>query len=613
MRVVKGRKLHYKKKETLNEMFWNTVKDYPDTKAMTFFDDGSLKSLTYREFGDYVKNLAKGLISLGIKKGDRVAIYSDTRFEWELFDFAILTAGAIVVTVHSILNREQVEYIIKDSESKVIIVENEILLENVKDLDAKIVTIEKTNEMHMNEVLELGKHFEVDYGRTWQSVEPDDVASIVYTSGTTGEPKGAMLTHWNWRFNTISVDTIIPFYPGEKYICFLPLSHVFQRLVFFAGVSKAANAVFTTPQMFVETLRLVKPVAFVTVPRVLERANKGILENVEKQSALKKRIFYWARDVAIRCGMKMSRGESFGLKLGLQRWLADRLVYSKIRERLGLQRIRFICSSGAELAKNLAYMFNGMGIPVIEGYGMTETAAPSNLNPVERFKPGTVGPPIPGIEEAVADDGEILIRGDNVMKGYWKKPHMTEEVFTEDGWLKTGDLGDFDEDGYLIFLGRKKLIIVLDTGKNVSPIPIEEELTKNPYISDALLLGDGKPFVAALIQPNYNMLLELAKQLGVSYDKSRIKIQKGISGEDEVVGVDENLVKNSKILEFYAKIVEGANRKFAKHETVKKFRLIPEAFSIEKGELTPTLKKRKHVILKNYENYVKEIYDRTCS
>ncbi len=611
-RIVRGQELRYDRKETLNEMFWKSVESFEDVDAMKYWSDGKLRSVSYAAFGERVKNLAKGLMELGIKPGDRVAIYSDTRYEWELFDFAAMTAGAIVVTVHSVLNKQQVEYIIRDSESSIVIAE-EKLLDKLSDLEVKVVTIEESekSEYSLKDVEEIGRRSGIsdeEYEAVWRGVKPDDVSSIVYTSGTTGEPKGAMLTHWNWRFNAMSVMSITPFYPGEPHICYLPLSHVYQRLVFFAGVSKGATAVFCTPQQFVDTSTTVKPVGLIVVPRVLERVNKGILENVEKQSALKKKIFYWARDVAIECGKKMSKGEDYGFLLSLKWKIANKLVYSKIKKGLGLERIRFICSAAAELQKNLAYMFNGMGIPVIEGYGMTETAAPSNLNPVGRFKPGTVGPPIPGVEEAIADDGEILIRGDNVMKGYWKKPLQTREAFTPDGWLKTGDLGEFDEDGYLIFLGRKKHIIVLDTGKNVSPMPIEEELVRNPYISDALIVGDGKPYIAALIQPNFNLLVELADRLGIDYDRSKTVIKKGLSGEDEIVAVDENLLKHPKIQEFYSKIVEEANRKFAKHEIIRKFRLIPEAFSIERGELTPTLKKRQHVILKNYERYIEEMY-----
>jgi len=602
MQVVKGKELAYDKKETLTEMFWGIVKKYPDVSALSFLEGGGLKSLSYREFGARVEKIAKGLIELGINPGDRVAIYSSTRYEWEVFDFAIMSAGAIVTTIHSVLNKEQVNYIIDDSESKVVIAENEELAKKVES-DVTIVTIEG-GDVNLEKLIQIGEKSSKNL--YWDS-KPDDIASIVYTSGTTGEPKGAMLTHWNWRFNAMSVMSITPFYPGEPYICYLPLSHVFQRLVFFAGVSRAANAVFAKPENFVETLKLVKPVAFVAVPRILERINRGILENIENQSKIKRKIFYWARDVAIECGRKISKEEKFGSLLEFKRKLADKLVYSKVRSALGLENIRFICSAAAELSKNLAYMFNGMGIPVIEGYGMTETAAPTNLNPLKRFKPGTVGPPIPGIEEAIAEDGEILVRGENVMVGYWKKPHLTKETFTEGGWLKTGDLGRFDEDGYLIFLGRKKHIIVLDTGKNVSPIPIEEELTKSPYIADALILGDEKPFISALIQPNFNLLIKLAKRLGVEYDENEIIVKKQV-GEEEVVQVGADFVMNPKIVEFYSRIVDEVNSKFANYERIKKFKLVPRAFSIEKGELTPTLKKRQHVIIKNFEDYVREIY-----
>jgi len=335
-----------------------------------------------------------------------------------------------------------------------------------------------------------------------------------------------------------------------------------------------------------------------------------LLRESKKSSSFAKKLFYWSRNVAVECGKRMSRGENYGFWLSFKRFLADKLVYSKIRGNLGLQRIRFVCSAAAELQKELAYMFNGMGIPVIEGYGLTETAAPSNLNPVGRFKPGTVGPPIPGVEEAIAEDGEILIRGDNVMKGYWRKDAETREAFTEDGWLRTGDLGEFDEDGYLIFLGRKKHIIVLDTGKNVSPIPIEEELLKNSLVSEAVIIGDGKPYITALIVPNFKMLISIAEERGIVYDRTKTKTARGISGEEEVVAVDDKLLENPEILKIYTKIVEDVNGKFAIHERIKKFRLLPEAFTIEKGEITPTMKKRIHVILKRYEKLIEEMYRR---
>ncbi|MBO8179776.1 MAG: long-chain fatty acid--CoA ligase [Archaeoglobus sp.] len=601
-KTAKGEELKVERKETLNKMFWSVIADHSDVPAIGYWSDGELKYISYREFGGRVGKLAKFLISYGLRKGDRVAIYADTRYEWEIADLAILTAGGIVVTVHSVLNRQQVEYILRDSESKLVFTEKKYA-DNLPE-DVEVFFLDEISKLSREEAADE------EYEERWRSIKPDDVASIVYTSGTTGEPKGAMLTHWNWRFNALSVMSITPFYPGEPHICYLPLSHVYQRLVFFAGISRAATAVFCTPQQFLETSRAVKPVGLVVVPRILERVNAGIIERVEKSSKLAKKLFYWSRNVAIEYGRMMSRGEGYGLWLSLKSFLADKLVYSKIRENLGFQRVRFICSSAAELQKELAYMFNGMGIPVIEGYGMTETAAPSNLNPVGRFKPGTVGPPIPGVEEAIAEDGEILVKGENVMKGYWKKDDETKKAFTPDGWLKTGDLGEFDEDGYLIFLGRKKHIIVLDTGKNVSPIPIEEELLKNPLISDAVIIGDRKPYITALIVPNFEMLINIAEEGKIDYDRTKTSTVRGISGEEEVVAVDEKLVENPEILKIYGRIVEEVNSKFAAHERIKKFKLLPEAFTIEKGEVTPTMKKRRHVILKRYEKFIEEMYRR---
>jgi long-chain acyl-CoA synthetase len=601
-KIVKGEELKVERRETLSEMFWGVVAKHSDTPAIGYWSDGELKYISYREFGDRVKELAEVLISFGLRKGDRVAIYADTRYEWEIADLAVLTAGGIVVTVHSVLNRQQVEYILRDSDSRLVFTEKKYADNLPKDVE--VFLLDEISQLNGGEITDE------EYEERLRSVRPDDVASIVYTSGTTGEPKGAMLTHWNWRFNALSVMSITPFYPGEPHICYLPLSHVYQRLVFFAGVSRGATAVFCTPQQFLETSRAVKPVGLVVVPRILERINAGILERVERSSKLAKKLFYWSRGVAVECGRRMSRREGYGLWLSFKRFLADKLVYKKIRENLGLQRIRFVCSSAAELQKELAYMFNGMGIPVIEGYGLTEVAAPSNLNPVGRFKPGTVGPPIPGVEEAIAEDGEILIRGDNVMKGYWRKDDETRNTFTPDGWLKTGDLGDFDEDGYLIFLGRKKHIIVLDTGKNVSPIPIEEELLKNPLVSDVVIIGDGKPYITALIVPNFEMLINIAEEGQIDYDRTKTRTVRGISGEEEVVAVDERLVENPEILEVYSRIVEDVNGNLASHERIKRFKLLPEAFTIDKGEITPTMKKRRHVILKRYEKFIEEMYRR---
>ncbi|MEM4456023.1 MAG: long-chain fatty acid--CoA ligase [Archaeoglobaceae archaeon] len=605
-KVVKGKSLEITRRESLNEMLWNTAKEHPEKPCVSFYEAERLRSISYSEFWNLIERISKGLIEIGVKRGDRVAILSSTRYEWELFDFAIMCAGAIVVPIHTTLSESIVRYILEDSGSKLVVVENKELERKIGDLDLEKIEIE--DKRSIENLLKLGEESKVDFEKIWRSVRPDDISSIVYTSGTTGEPKGATLTHWNWRFNALSVMSITPFYPGESYICYLPLSHVFQRLVFYAGVSKGANAVFTSPARFLETLRAVKPVAFVTVPRILERVNKGLLESVEKQGGFKKNLFYWSKKVAIECGEKISKGEKFGLGLTIKRIFADKLVYSKIRNALGLQNIRFICSAAAELRKELAYMFNGMGIPVIEGYGMTETAAPTNLNPLKKFKPGTVGPPIPGIMEAIAEDGEILVKGENVMIGYWNKPYETQKCFTEDGWFKTGDLGDFDDEGYLIFLGRKKHIIALDTGKKVSPSRIEELLLQNPYINDALIVGDGKPYLVALIVPNFALLLDLLEKIGISYEKNKIVVSKSVSGDVEITEIPENIVENPRVLEFYSNVIKQVNENLSEEEKIRKFRLLNRTFTIERNELTPTLKKRTHVILERYRDLIDDLY-----
>ncbi|MEM0215113.1 MAG: AMP-binding protein [Archaeoglobaceae archaeon] len=329
---------------------------------------------------------------------------------------------------------------------------------------------------------------------------------------------------------------------------------------------------------------------------------------MKNRVGLRKTSFIGRKKVAIECGEKISKGEKFGLGLTIKRIFADKLVYSKIRNALGLQNIRFICSAAAELRKELAYMFNGMGIPVIEGYGMTETAAPTNLNPLKKFKPGTVGPPIPGIMEAIAEDGEILVKGENVMIGYWNKPYETQKCFTEDGWFKTGDLGDFDDEGYLIFLGRKKHIIALDTGKKVSPSRIEELLLQNPYINDALIVGDGKPYLVALIVPNFALLLDLLEKIGISYEKNKIVVSKSVSGDVEITEIPENIVENPRVLEFYSNIIKQVNENLSEEEKIRKFRLLNRTFTIERNELTPTLKKRTHVILERYRDLIDDLY-----
>ncbi len=613
------------KRETLNELFWTIVERYPDIDAVRFRSGSGFNGLNYRALGEQVRNLALGLLALGLRHGDKVSLLSETRYEWVVADFAILTAAGVTVTVYPTLSARTVQFIVHNSDSRIIIVEDAVQLEKVLSIRDKLPALERIlviedfaaaaggrDILTLAEAMELGRRYGASnpgvYEAAWRGVKPEDLSSIVYTSGTTGLPKGTMLSHWNWRFNVHAVVGLVTFEPGATLLAFLPLAHVYMRLVYFAAVAAAATTYFSRPETLAADLPAIRPHAFVSVPRLFERVYGRLMEQVTAGPALRRRIFQWAAAVAREMGEANSRWEKPRIGLRLKHRLADRLVYGKIRAKMGVDRLRWTCSSGSALRRDLAFFFNGMGITIIEGYGMTEVAAPSNLNPVGRFKPGTVGPPIPGVMQKIDADGEILIKGDNVMLGYYKLPEETKSCFTADGWLKTGDVGEFDADGYLVFKERKKHILVLSTGKNVAPLPIEEELKKSRWVDEAVVVGDNEKFTAALIQPNYLLLLEFARERGLRFDETRTELSETPAGEALPVRVDKALLRNEAVQEIFRQVVEKANQVFDPHEQVKQFRLLDEALTLEKDELTPTLKVKKEVIQQKYAHLLREIY-----
>jgi len=616
--TVKGAVLERSRKETLNKIFWDTVQQYPEIKAVSYMDQGRLRELKYQEYGEKVRFLSQGLTALGLAKGDKVSLLAATCFEWVWSDFAILTAGGATVTIYPTLTSRAVKYIVENSDSTMIFVEDKEQLEKVLEVwgdlpDLKHVIVmkprgvgEKERIHSIDSVVEQGKKFAAQspehFETTWKSVDPGELSSIVYTSGTTGLPKGTMLSHWNWVFNVVSVTQVVSLQPGDAHLAFLPLAHVYMRLVYFAAVEAGASVCFGTPDTLAEDLPRVRPVSFVSVPRLFERVYSRMLDQMEAGPPLRRRIFFWASKAAREMGRAHSQWKTPSLGLKLRYRLANRLVFTKIRSKLGVDRLKWTCSSGSALSRDLAYFFNGMGVIIIEGYGMTEAAAPTNLNPVERRKPGTVGPPIPGIVQKIAEDGEILIKGDNIMMGYYKLPEETKESFTEDGWLKTGDIGEFDEDGYLIFKERKKNILVLSTGKNIAPLPLEEALKKSRWIDEAVVVGDNRRYISALIQPSYAALLEYADSQGIDHDKGKTEYQEMPTGESVPVRVDGALLSNPAILEVFQAEVNQVNAGFEHFEQVKKFKLLDRALSVEAEELTPTLKvKRKNIEQKNRE------------
>lgn len=624
MKLVEGRELGDVKRESINELFWGTVSRYPDIVAVRYREGEDFTSITYQEIGEKVTDLALALISLGIKKEDKVSLLSETRYEWVVADFAILTAAGVTVTVYPTLSERTTQYIVDNSDSKIIILEDDEQLAKVLSIRDQlpklthIITIENTEIEKEDDIIcledayEIGKRFGEEnpeiYEETWKSVKPEDLSSIVYTSGTTGLPKGAMLSHWNWRFNVYAVVDLVEFKPGDSLLAFLPLAHVYMRLVYFAATYSAATTYFSKPDTLAQDLPLIRPHCFVSVPRLFERVHNRLMETIHSSPYLRRRIFRWAEAVAIEMGKTQSQWKEPSSGFKLKHRLADKLVFKKIRTRMGVDRLKWTCSSGSSLRKDLAYFFNGIGITIIEGYGMTEVAAPSNLNPVGRFKPGTVGPPLAGVKERIAEDGEIQIKGDNVMMGYYKLPEETKAYFTEDGWLKTGDIGYFDDDNYLVFGERKKHIIVLSTGKNVAPLPIEEALKKSYMIEEAVVVGDNEKFVAALIQPTYQAVLDYARDNNIKFDESLTVMREASTGDQVPLRIDDKLLENEEIIKIFERSVEKANQNFDTYEQVKKFRLIGEALTMEREELTPTLKVKKSVISEKYKDLLQDIY-----
>ncbi|MBT9132980.1 MAG: Long-chain-fatty-acid--CoA ligase FadD15 [Firmicutes bacterium] len=615
-------------KTTINELFWNTVEQHPEIVAVCYRDGDSFAKITYREAGERAKTLSQGLLSLGLNKGDKVSLLSETRQEWGRADLAILTAGGVTVTIFPTLSPKTVQYIANHSDSKMIFVENQEQLEKVLSVWEQLPQLKqvivfeplrarpRANIHTLSEVMEIGRQFETSnpnrYEEVWRSVKPEDLSSIVYTSGTTGPPKGVMLSHWNWCFCANSSAQLIDLAPGEPALGFLPMAHVYARIAYFGALKSAATVYISSPKDLAENLPRVRPVTFISVPRLYKRFYDRIIERLESTTPplrrkIRKKIFFWAAAVARDMGEVKSRWEKPSLKLKLKHRLASP-VYWAIRKKAGMDRLRWTVSAGAALRKELAYFFNGIGLTILEGYGMTENTGPATLNPVGRFKPGTVGPPVPGVMVKIAEDGEILIKGDNLMQGYYKDPGATRDAFTEDGWLKTGDIGFFDKDNYLVFKERKKHLLVLSTGKNVAPLPIEEKLKHSRWVEEAIVIGDEEKFVAALLQPSYQFLLELARERNIEFSEELTKFGLNPAGEEVPIQVDEKLIHNNLIIEIFQKVIDQANPAFDDYEQVKVFRLLKNAVRIETGELTPTLKIKRSAIREKYKDLISEIY-----
>ena len=591
--------------KTLVEMFQDVVKKHGQKTSLMQKVEGEFKGFSYQEFGERVKNFALGLASLGVTYGDRIGLVSENRPEWAISDFAILSIGATNVPIYPTVTAQQIEYILKDSGSRLVIVSTPDLMEKVlgifENLPAlqKVIYMDETKTLKdfmlkFSDIYEMGKAFEKNHAgyfeKAVKDVKSDDLCGIIYTSGTTGAPKGVMLSHDNLLSNVKAARSVIRIDETDTLLSFLPLCHSFERMAghFLAISSGATIAYAESVETVSDNLGEVKPTLMTSVPRLFEKIYGKVIESANAGSPIKKKIFWWAvntgdKYVAAKFKGKISGGLNFKYKL------ATKLVFSKLHQRVG-GNLRFFVSGGAPLPKEIAEFFYKAGILILEGYGLTETSPVITVNTEEKFKFGSVGSAVPGVEVKIAEDGEVLTRGPHVMKGYYKNPEATAETIDKDGWLYTGDIGVLDEAGMLYITDRKKNIIVTSGGKNVTPATIENLLITSPFIEQTMVIGDKRNYLTALIVPSFPALKKCAAENGISY--SDVK----------------ELLTNEKVYQAVEADVQKLTKDLARFEQVKKFTLMPREFSIVDDELTPTLKVKRKVVAEKYADIINQMY-----
>ncbi|MCH7612331.1 MAG: long-chain fatty acid--CoA ligase [Candidatus Marinimicrobia bacterium] len=588
--------------KTIPDMFFHSVEKYADNPCLFDKINGVWDGRTYREIGESVENIACGLASLGIKKGDKIAILSTNSSRWAIADYAITGLGAVTVTVYPTLTNPHITYICNDSETKYAFVENaeqldktQTLVKECKKFKGFIMMDDSESNMEnvigFSTLIEKGKTYKKVSGFNFRdhgkSINEDDLLTLIYTSGTTGNPKGAMLSHKNLVSNVKSGRKAIYVDENDVFLSFLPLSHVYERMAgHFSAFSSGASTYYAeSVDTVAENMGEVRPTIMISVPRLYEKMYARIVDKVNNDSSIKQKIFWWAIKVGKEATPYLIKQKRPGGILGLKLGLAEKLVFSKIKEKVG-GRLRFFASGGAPLSKEIAEFFASANILILEGYGLTETSPVISTNTQENVKFGTVGKPIDGVEVKIAPDGEILCRGDNVMMGYYNNPEATAEVIDQDNWFYTGDIGEIDDEGFLRITDRKKNIIVTSGGKNIAPAPMETALIMSKYIEQSIIIGDKRNFISALIVPTMENVNKWAEDHGLSKD----------------------LLNDPKIIQLFENEIKESMKNFAKFETVKKFKLIPDEWSVDSGELTPTLKVKRKVVVEKYAELIDSIY-----
>lgn len=544
-----------------------------------------------------VNNLSYGFLQLGIQKGDRIASISNNRPEWNILDMAILQVGAIHVSIYPTISESDYRYILEDSQVKMIFVSGwellrkiENVIDGIPNLKENVYTFRNLRGYrHFNEVIELGIANPVPdkLSEIKASISPDDIVTLIYTSGTTGNPKGVMLSHKNFLENVKAVVPIVPLNENSRVLSYLPMCHVYERMMIYTWHFMGISIYYAESLAHIaENLKEIKPDIFTSVPRLLEKFYDKILAIGNKQKGLKKKIFFWANDVASEYDYE---NPTWWYRVKLS--VARRLVLRKWKEGLG-GRLTVVVTGGAAIQPRISRIFYAMEIPVLEGYGLSET---SPVIAVSNFfkngvKIGTVGPVLPGIEVKIAEDGEILTRGNCLMKGYYNAPHLTAEAIDEEGWFHTGDLGAFEPEGQLKITGRKKELFKTAFGKYVVPTIVESKFAEDSLIDNIMVVGEGKQYAAALIVPEFGDLRSWCLHKGIPYT------------------TNEEMIEHPEVLKKYKKLIDHYNKFFGDTEQVKRFKLISYVWSIQTGELTPTLKLKRNFISQKYKDTIESLF-----
>jgi long-chain acyl-CoA synthetase len=565
----------------------------PDSVALSYRVGDGFEHITVGEMYSTVKELAAGILALGVQKGDRVAIFCSTRYEFTLLDYAIWAAGAATVTIFPTSSTEQLEWIVGDSESLVLICETptmkamyDKIAERLPDCRHALVIDDGAMDKLANGATDLLRT-EVD--RRIEEITHGDLATLVYTSGTTGRPKGVMLSHGNLAYGLAQLDATVPamMRPGERTLLFLPLAHIASRSVQITSIAAGVQIFYASSvEALLEELSMVKPTWLFAVPRVFEKVYNGAVQKAQSEG--KGGIFDRAVGVAIAYSEGIAKGR-IGVATRVQHSLFDRLVYGKLREVFGGELV-YAISSAAPLGDRLGHFFRGIGLIPVEAYGLTETTGASNINTTDEQRIGTVGRPLPGTTIGIADDGEVMIKGAGVMAGYWRNEEATKDAIEPEGWFHTGDIGELDGDGYLRITGRLKEILITAGGKNVAPAVLEDRLRASVLVSQCLVIGDAQPFIAALVTIDEDALPAWAQ-----------------ANEKPSSSLDA-LIDDPDLKDAVQDAVDGANEAVSRAESIREFRILAEDLTVEGGQLTPTLKVKREVVLEENAAVVNDIY-----